>query len=334
MAEGEGVDVDPAAEAAELKQQGNSAYGRGEVEEAVRLWNLAIRRHVQELEAGKAFGEESTTLERSIYLNLAQGYLKLGDAEKALRACKVVLFADPTSAKARFRAAEATLRLQRYEEARTLLQPLLDPPVPEAARLLQKVQAEEKAQALRAKREDAEAQKLLAQRMSAGLSGFAEQKPDPVVEVEAPSRMPPMADLDTVSHMTDISAEAAQAARARQARLKADEGPAPPDATFTDFDAFRAKAMKRSQKYAMAAERSRKHGEAAQRSVRLNWLRAGRAGGELEGFAAPLREELRELEAFDEAQRAMGEAEEPDTGEWREGSSSDAAQTMQMEEMD
>lgn len=25
------------------------------------------------------------------------------------------------------------------------------------------------------------------------------------------------------------------------------------------------------------------------------------------------------LEAFDEAQRAMGEAEEPDTGEWREG---------------
>ncbi|CAE7423159.1 KIN10 [Symbiodinium sp. CCMP2456] len=335
LEEGEDMaDVDPADEAAELKQQGNSAYGRGEVEEAVRLWNLAIRRHVQELEAGKAFDEESTTLERSIYLNLAQGYLKLGDAEKALRACKVVLFADPASAKARFRAAEATLRLHRYEEARTLLEPLLDPPLPEAVRLLQKVQAEEKAQALRAKREDAEAQKLLAQRMSAGLSGFAENKPDPVVEAEMPSRMPPMADLDTVSHMTDISAEAAQAARARQARLEADEGPAPPDATFTDFDAFRSKAMKRSQKYAMAAERSRKHGEAAQRSVRLNWLRAGHAGGELEGFAAPLREELRELEAFDEKQRAAVEAEEPDTGEGGEGLSSDAAQTTQMEEMD
>ena len=89
----------------------------------------------------------------------------------AAETLEVVLFADPTSAKARFRAAEATLRqgrenalsihpskippcsctsdtrslrlhtkhhrlrfrLQRYEEARTLLQPLLDPPVPEAS---------------------------------------------------------------------------------------------------------------------------------------------------------------------------------------------------------
>ena len=69
-----------------------------------------------------------------------------------------------------------------------------------------------------------------------------------------------MADLGTVAGMTDVGAEAAEAARRRWQRLDA---PAPLEPCSTDFEAFRAKAMGRSQRYARAAERSRKQGEAA-----------------------------------------------------------------------
>lgn len=102
--------MEPEIGAADLKAQGNAAYGRGEVEEALRLWNLAIRAHVQvvatysiavgcqELSDGKACSEESSQLERAIYLNLAQGYLKLQDGERALRACKAPCWAFASSA--------------------------------------------------------------------------------------------------------------------------------------------------------------------------------------------------------------------------------------------
>ncbi|CAE8713511.1 unnamed protein product, partial [Polarella glacialis] len=88
------------ASAAELKARGNEAYGRGDCEASVAFWNQAIRRHVSEMQEGSScLGKDSQNLERSIYLNLAQGYLKLGDPGKALRACQVVLTESPTDAK-------------------------------------------------------------------------------------------------------------------------------------------------------------------------------------------------------------------------------------------
>eukprot|EP00913_Durusdinium_trenchii_P011785 g11069.t1 len=283
-APGEGeVEVE---EASELKSHGNAAYSRNDVEEAVRLWNLAIRKHVQELSDGKPCDEEATTLERSIYLNLAQGYLKLGDGERALRACKVVLFTDQENDKARFRAAEACLQLGRSQEAEQWLSKL---DLPEASKMLQRIRWKSRAEAAKDSKQDAAARKKLAEKMSAGLSGFSEDKPPPVPQetvgmtawlkgschsmkqaltqgflVQESAPRAPMADLDTVSNMTDISAEVAQAAKNRLARMEAAaEGEQPlPEPTYTDFESFRAKAMKRSQKYSTAAERSRKQSEA------------------------------------------------------------------------
>ncbi|CAK9013754.1 unnamed protein product [Durusdinium trenchii] len=234
-APGEGeVEVE---EASELKSHGNAAYSRNDVEEAVRLWNLAIRKHVQELSDGKPCDEEATTLERSIYLNLAQGYLKLGDGERALRACKVVLFTDQENDKARFRAAEACLQLGRSQEAEQWLSKL---DLPEASKMLQRIRWKSRAEAAKDSKQDAAARKKLAEKMSAGLSGFSEDKPPPV-----PQETVGMTDLDTVSNMTDISAEVAQAAKNRLARMEAAaEGEQPlPEPTYTDFESFRAKAQ-------------------------------------------------------------------------------------------
>lgn len=300
-APGEGeVEVE---EASELKSHGNAAYSRNDVEEAVRLWNLAIRKHVQELSDGKPCDEEATTLERSIYLNLVQGYLKLGDGERALRACKVVLFTDQENDKARFRAAEACLQLGRSQEAEQWLSNL---DLPEASKMLQRIRWKSRAEAAKDSKQDAAARKKLAEKMSAGLSGFSEDKPPPVPQESAPRA--PMADLDTVSNMTDISAEVAQAAKNRLARMEAAaEGEQPlPEPTYTDFESFRAKAMKRSQKYSTAAERSRKQSEASQRSVRLDWLRQGHTG-HLEDFTSALREELQNIQD-EEAAEAEPEA--------------------------
>ena len=291
-------------EAAQLKSQGNAAYQRNDIEEAVRLWNQAIRKHVQELQDGKSCSEEAADLERSIYLNLAQGYLKLGDSERALRACKVVLYTDQQNAKARYRAAEACAQLGRFDEAEQLLSKL---ELPEASRLLQRVQAKSRTQAIKNGKLEAAARKKLAEKMSAGLAGFSEDKPEPVPQDQA--LRAPMADLGTVSSMTDISMEAAQAAQSRFARLEAAAaGERPlPEPTYTDFESFRAKAMKRSQKYSTAAQRSLKQTEASQRSVRLDWLRQGHAG-ELEDFTSVLQEELQSIQAkeAEESQADLG----------------------------
>ncbi|CAJ1385774.1 unnamed protein product [Effrenium voratum] len=300
------VEVSEAAEdgeAAELKSRGNAAYAQGYIEEAVRLWNRAIRRHVQELSDGKSCDEEAMVLERSIYLNLAQGYLKLGDAERALRACKVVLFGEAKNPKARYRAAEACAQLGRFDEAEQLLG-ALDPS--EASRLLQRVKAEQRRQAVESRKQEAAASKKLAERMSVGLSGFSEEKPEPVPEEQRPRA--PMADLDTVSNMTDVSSQAAQAAKARLARMEAASSGEPPlpEPTYTDFESFRAKAMKRSQRYTAATERSRRQTEAAKRSVRLDWLRQNWSG-ELEDFTGPLRQELQGIQAEELAQHSPTE---------------------------
>eukprot|EP00440_Ansanella_granifera_P015457 gb/GFBE01016803.1/.p1 GENE.gb/GFBE01016803.1/~~gb/GFBE01016803.1/.p1 ORF type:complete len:352 (+),score=100.66 gb/GFBE01016803.1/:1-1056(+) len=332
------------ASAAELKAHGNEAYSRGDCQAAVDLWNRAIRQHVEAMKLGEGpscLSEESRQLERSIYLNLAQGYLKLDDAGKALRACQVVMHDHPGEAKAIFRAAEACLKLKRFEEGEKLLRPLLEaePPMPEAVKLRLRLRA--------GKKEEADAAKKLAKRMSAGTSGFSDDKPPPAAAAQ-PSRAgipsPPMADLGTVTNGTDVAAEAAQAALRREQRMAAaasGETPLPVPAV-NDLESFMAKAMGRSQKYAAAAAKSRKQTEAAQRSVRLDWLRSGQDREGLANFVSPLQAELREIEeatskaAKDEEEAAeedLDEDAEPPTASAEE-SAPGAGGVSTMEEMD
>eukprot|EP00929_Paragymnodinium_shiwhaense_P066603 TRINITY_DN33412_c0_g1_i3.p1 TRINITY_DN33412_c0_g1~~TRINITY_DN33412_c0_g1_i3.p1 ORF type:complete len:125 (+),score=42.04 TRINITY_DN33412_c0_g1_i3:211-585(+) len=96
---------------------------------------------------------ESMALERSLYLNLAQGYLKLEEPDKALRACQVVLSENKTDAKAVYRAAEALWALERQAEAVGVLESFLQLEADnvDAKRLLLKIKTAQKAEAKKQK---------------------------------------------------------------------------------------------------------------------------------------------------------------------------------------
>mmetsp|Transcript_49236 Transcript_49236/g.107096 ORF Transcript_49236/g.107096 Transcript_49236/m.107096 type:complete len:359 (+) Transcript_49236:55-1131(+) len=303
--------------ASELKAQGNEAYKREDVKVAVEYWNRALRRHIDAIEKGQepAISEVSQSLERSLYLNLAQGYLKLGQPERALRACQVVAMERPTDAKVCYRAAEACLDLKRHDDALQWLKKLLEaePHQAEAARLLSRVQA--------ARRTEAQRQKLIAQRMCAATEGFAEGRAagaegNQAGALSSSSRGFLDADPLQVEGALDVASAAARAARAREERLSA---PSLPEPATRDLDAFRAKVAAKSRSYASFVDRSRKQREKSQQSVRLEWLRGGRDGTDFDTFAAPLRSELSALEEQDRAAAAAAEeleeeAERPNLG--------------------
>jgi len=331
-------------DAARLKIKGNEAYSQGDLHASVDLWNQAIRRHVDAMKAGigpSCLSDESRQLERSLYLNLAQGYLKLGEPAKALRACQVVIHENKDDSKARFRAAEACLQLKRFDEAEKTLSMFggEEPPLPEVVKLRQRIRAARKAEA-----DDA---KKVAKRMVAGASGFSDDKPAPVENKGSRGSEHAMANLDIVAIGTDLAALAAEAAQAREKRMAAAAagGDALPVPAVHDTESFMAKALGRSQKYNAAIAKSRKQRETAQRSLKLDWLRSGRSGDGLEEFVSPLQAELRQIEvAAVESEKQEGEEEaKEEKGEKEDGNhycqhpeaiAEEITTTQGMEEMD
>jgi len=323
--DGEGAEeglINKEVTAAGLKACGNEAYQRGDLTLAVDFWNRAIRAHIDGMtgSGSPAFSQDSVNLERSIYLNLAQGYLKLGEHSKAFRACQVVLQEDPSNTKARYRAAESCFGLRRLDDASKLLSLMLqaDPSHGEAARLLQRVKV--------AMRQDAKKVQELAKRMSAGASGFSEGRPE--------ARPKPLAHLQSfnaavVGHGTEAAELAARAAVEREARLAA--GPAPPEPKVMDFDSFRDKALARSRLYSSHTARMRQRKEVAERSVKLQWLR-GQHGvtGTLDDFVSPLQEELRGIQDRDLSDAEAGD--EIEEASANEATADGSANTM--DEMD
>jgi len=295
--------------AKELKEKGNNAYQHSDIEAAVALWNQAIRKHVSDLAPGsstvRSSIHEDRELERSIYLNLAQGYLKLDEPEKALRACKVVIHDHKDDIKARYRAAEACLALNKMSEAEQWLIPILElqPTHSQATRLLRQVKA--------TRREEHEKQKAIAKKMYSAAAGFSEGRSGSEVHdafTGTLSHMNPASIADGI----DIADEVAAAARQRTARLA--QGKPLPEPKVMDFDSFRAKALEHSRKYAAHAERSRKRCEDKQRSVHLTWLRRHPEGSDFNDFMAPLREEVR-LISEEQAQIQDAQSEEGDCGD-------------------
>lgn len=306
----------------ELKARGNELYRGQDVQGAVELWNLALRAHVEAMMPGgpgpSPLSEESQALERSLYLNLAQGYLRLGQPERTLRACEVVIRDHRGDAKATYRKAEACLALKRFDDAAQALAELLEaePGHAEATRLLGRVRAAEKA--------DARHDREVARRMCAGASGYAAEKPAAAPKgapIGPGSALLHGAGMEQVAIGSDLADAAAEAARRRTERLEG--GPPPPEPTVTDLDAFRAKVMGRTSKMKSFMAKSRKQSETAQRSVRLDYLRGGGASslgacdgdgaeasaGSFDSFAETLREELRSIEAADAAAAAEEEGE-------------------------
>mmetsp|Transcript_87302 Transcript_87302/g.246262 ORF Transcript_87302/g.246262 Transcript_87302/m.246262 type:complete len:315 (+) Transcript_87302:224-1168(+) len=266
--------------------------------------------------AGSTFSPlspESRALERSLYLNLAQGYLKMGEAVRALRACQVVMHENPDDAKAKYRGAEACLALRRFDDAEQLLQGVAeasDDPATAAGvgRLLQRVRAGQK--------EDARRQREVGKRMGAAATGFSEgRQPQGGTSAAYAAKSANVnahfaaLDPDAIAVATDVADEAAKAAQRREERLAA--GPPLPSPVVHDLDAFRAKIAARTSKYAAHADKCRRKREVVQHSVKLDWLREGKTRSEFSDFEQKWREELEqtEREAHAEARAAAAAAE-------------------------
>lgn len=305
--------------AADLKACGNEAYQRQEFDAAVGYWNKALRQFVEEMAPGAA-GSSSLDpsrrdLERSLYLNLAQGYLKLGEPDRTLRACVLVLQDDAANDKALFRAAEACLALKHREKAAEWISKLLavDPAHTEAKRLLQRIEAERREEA----RKQKSAAQAAARRMLGACDGLSDDR------ASSSKSILPDSVTDTLRHMeaeslcknVDIATAAAHAARQREANIQARTAEKLPEPATVDLDAFRAKVMAKTQKFNKFVDRSRKQQENAGRGLKLAWLRSGKDVHDLGSFQQTLRAEADEIEAADLAaeseEAAAAEVSEP-----------------------
>lgn len=290
--------------ALELKEMGNEAYKQQDFQAAVDFWNRSIRRYVQEMEQGShghsLLSQESRNLEKSLYLNLAQGHLRVNEPGKALRACQVVLHDDDKNQKALYRGAEACLALGNFDQARGLLLSLLetDSSHAEGQRLLRRVQRQQQAGEKAATRK----QKAMARAMCSG-ADFSEGR----AQNEASANQAPSIAKTTIDCLArpeqmcrnlDIADAAAAAARRREARLAAAEPPQaalPEPTTTSDLDVFRDKVFARTRKYQAHIEKSRKLSSDATRAVRLDWLRGGGkdSGPSFEDLEASWKQEMR-----------------------------------------
>jgi len=303
---------------AELKQCGNEAYQRQDFRLAVDLWNKSLRAHVDGMRVGTGPGcaasplsAESAALERSLYLNLAQGYLRLGEHDRALKACKVVLLEHPRETKAHFRGAEACLAMERYDEAIKWASALMevDPSSSDGPRLLRRAREGRRAEAKR--------QRAVAERMCKATEGFSEDRPaprpKPAVDDQVRSRM---LELDP-KHMAaspDIAEQAALKARQRLERQHGAEGPPAncpgPTTGESDLDVFRARAMAKVSRYNAHTDKLRKRTDAAQRSVTLQCLRDGQTRSEIAAFSERWLDELKLAQAVPMEDHAANPQEE------------------------
>lgn len=288
--DGDNEDEDPR----DLKARGNTAWQNGETQEAVDLWNTALKlliNQMREKSEGKVgkhrtylspLSDEYRTLEKALYLNLGQGYLRLGEPKRALRACQIILHDDPNNAKALHRTAEAHLALQEFDKVKEWAEKL--PRDAEGAlgadaqRLIQRAQASKKAEIKR--------QKATAKAMFKGGGGYSDDKPKPSPEQEILKQQVP--EMGNPAYTMAIGEAAAKAAREREERQKA--GPSPGEAQTYDLDSFRAKIMAKSAKYRASAAKSTAQTDRAQRNVKLDWIRS---------HAEEMSEEPQDFESLD-----------------------------------
>lgn len=117
-------------QAAQFKQAGNALYKRQNYEQAVGMWFSALRKIIK---GGKhkMLSKDDSLMETSLYLNLAQGHLQMGEYDRTIKATEVVLHGEPRNEKALYREAEAYFHkgdtkkcgqlLERLEETGTIL---------------------------------------------------------------------------------------------------------------------------------------------------------------------------------------------------------------------
>lgn len=298
-AEEEEVEELPCPTTSDLKALGNAAHKRGDLRDAVDFWQRALQSFAENLaEVGSA--QEAAGIERSLYLNLAQGYLQLGEPDRTARACFLVLQDNPKEEKALYRLAEASLAKGDSKVALEWLGKLLEavPGHAAATKLQRRIREERRFEKRRSKE--------LAARMYAGTTNFSEGHET----THNPERQALVDRLgaDGVAATLGIADEVAAAAQRRARR----EPPQPAAPVSDDLDAFRAKVMAKTGKMSNYMQKSRRGKESAQTSLKLSWLRGGGEREALNAFETRELEELRQLEARDLAARAAADSEDSD----------------------
>lgn len=103
--------------ATELKGKGNDAFKQGKLSRAIKMWDRAK----QMVEYSDNFDTEAKTeaknITKSIHLNLAAVYLKMGDAVKAREMASKVLETDVYNMKALYRRAQSYMETKDFIEA-------------------------------------------------------------------------------------------------------------------------------------------------------------------------------------------------------------------------
>mmetsp|Transcript_53195 Transcript_53195/g.116744 ORF Transcript_53195/g.116744 Transcript_53195/m.116744 type:complete len:546 (+) Transcript_53195:38-1675(+) len=180
------------------KAAGNELFKAGEYQQALDIWQEALKDLVGLLQHRREAGRESLVtlpilgvkdLERSLYLNVAAAFAKLRDPGRAIRACEAVLLGEPSHPKALYRKASSQLDKGDFKDAEATLRRLLEaePQNAAAVKLLAGVKAAAHAEKDRAK---AIARKVC----SGGVAGYGEGRvadspADPVATELDPERM-------------------------------------------------------------------------------------------------------------------------------------------------
>lgn len=148
------------------KDKGNEEYAKGNFEAAVKAWTRSLQsvKYILDknfYEHNQEQLQEVFAMDLRLCLNLAQGYLKLGQWSKAVEMADKALEREPRHPKALYRKASALMQLLSFREAEGVVEALLqvDPSNAEGRRMLAEVRrSAEKGQ----KRERKMAEKMFA----------------------------------------------------------------------------------------------------------------------------------------------------------------------------
>jgi len=122
---------DPEESKANALDKGKREYSAGNHEAAVKAWNVSMKsvRYILDKNLYKDKPEqlqEVHDMELKLNVNLAQGYLKTGEFNKAIESADKALARDPANAKALYRKASAHMSLLNFAEAEEVLSTLLE----------------------------------------------------------------------------------------------------------------------------------------------------------------------------------------------------------------
>lgn len=150
-----------------MKNQANVKFGDGKYNEALKLYNQAMRLKL----------EISKELTATILLNRSAAHLQLKNHGWAVRDCIDVLKLDPTNVKAYYRAAKACIELDKADYANGFNEKALELQVNNKVLICQRdeirklqVQAEKMRNlSLQSKAKDAEAKENMIQNLKVGI---------------------------------------------------------------------------------------------------------------------------------------------------------------------